>query len=60
MMEMRYRVNTAFYEYCNRLTCEGIFDIFTKVGSEVAKKAASEGAKKALEKKQEHKNLKQE
>ena len=26
------------------------FDIFTKVGSEVAKKAASEGAKKALEK----------
>ena len=25
-----------------------IFDIFTKVGSEVAKKAASEGAKKAL------------
>ena len=39
-----------YIEYCDRLTGEGIFDIFTKVGSEVAKKAASEGAKKALEK----------
>ena len=47
MMKMRYNVNTGLYEYCDRLTCEGIFDIFTKVGSEVAKKAASEGAKKA-------------
>ena len=27
-----------------------MFDIFTKVGSEIAKKAASEGAEKALEK----------
>ena len=50
MMKMRYNVNTGLYEYCDRLTGEGIFDIFTKVGSEVAKKAASEGAKKALEK----------
>ena len=47
---MRYNVNTGLYEYCDRLTVEGIFDIFTKVGSEVAKKTASEGAKKALEK----------
>ena len=50
MMKMRYNENTALYEYCDRLTGEGIFDIFTKVGSEVAKKAASEGVKKALEK----------
>ena len=50
MMKMRYNVNTGLYEYCDRLTGEGIFDIFTKVGSEAAKKAASEGAKKALEK----------
>ena len=50
MMKMRYNVNTGLYEYFDRLTCEGIFDIFTKVGSEVAKKAASEGSKKALEK----------
>ena len=50
MMKMRYNVNTGLYEYCDRLTGEGIFDIFTKVGSEVAKKAASEGAKKELEK----------
>ena len=50
MMKMRYNENTGLYEYCDRLTCECIFDIFTKVGSEVAKKAASEGAKKALEK----------
>ena len=49
MMKIRYNVNTGLYEYCDRLTGEGIFDIFTKVGSEVAKKAASEGAKKALE-----------
>ena len=47
MMKMRYNENTGLYEYCDRLTGEGIFDIFTKVGSEVAKKAASEGAKKA-------------
>ena len=50
MMKVRYNENTGLYEYCDRLTGEGIFDIFTKVGSEVAKKAASEGAKKALEK----------
>ena len=50
MMKMRYNENTGLYEYCDRLTGEGILDIFTKVGSEVAKKAASEGAKKALEK----------
>ena len=45
-MKMRYNVNTGLYEYCDRY----FFDIFTKVGSEVAKKTASEGAKKALEK----------
>ena len=45
MMKMRYNVNTRLYEYCDRLTGEGVFDIFT-----VAKKAASKGAKKALEK----------
>ena len=50
MMQMRYNVNTGLYEYCDRLTGEGIFDIFTKIGSEVVKKAASEGAKKALDK----------
>ena len=50
MMEMRYNINTGLYEYCDRLTGGGIFDILTKVGYEVAKKAASEGAKKALEK----------
>ena len=50
MMKMRYNVNTGLYEYCDRLTGEAIFYIFTKVGSEIAKKAASEGAKKALEK----------
>ena len=50
MIKMRYNVNTGLYEYCDRLTGEGSFDIFTKVGSEVAKKATSEGAKKALEK----------
>ena len=49
-MKIRYNVNTGLYEYCDRLTGEGIFYIFTKVGSEVAKKAASEVAKKALEK----------
>ena len=49
-MKMRFNENTGFYEYCDSLTGEVIFDIFTKVGSEVAKKAASEGAKKALEK----------
>ena len=46
MMKIMYIENTGLYEYCG----EGIFDIFTKVGSEVAKTAASEGAKKALEK----------
>ena len=50
MMKMRYNKNTGLYEYCDRLRGEGIFDIFTKVESEVAKKAASEGTKKALEK----------
>ena len=50
MMKMRYTENTGFYEYCERLTGEGTFDIFTQVGSDVTKKAASEGAKKALEK----------
>ena len=45
MMKMKYNKNTGLYEYCDRLTGEGIFDIFTKVGSEVAKIAASEGAK---------------
>ena len=50
MMKMRYNVNAGLYEYCDRLTGEGIFNILTKVGSEVAKKTASEGAKKALEK----------
>ena len=49
MMKMRYNANTGFYEYCDRLKGEGIFDIFTKVGSEVTKKAASEGAKKEFE-----------
>ena len=49
-MKMRYNVNTGLYEYCDRLTGEGNFDIFTKIASEVAKKATSEGAKKALEK----------
>ena len=48
-MKMRYNENTGLYEYCDRLTGEGIFDIFTKVDSEVAKKAAPEGAKKASE-----------
>ena len=50
MMKMRYNVNTRLYEHCDKLTGECIFDIFTKVGSDVAKKAAPEGAKKALEK----------
>ena len=50
MLKMRYNVNTELSEYCDRLTGEGIFYIFTKVGSEVTKKADSEGAKKALEK----------
>ena len=45
MMKMRYNENTGLYDRLR--TGEGIFDIFTKVGSEVAKKAASEGAKKA-------------
>ena len=35
-----------------------IYNVFTKVGSEVAKKAASEGAKKALEKAGIHRYLK--
>ena len=47
-MKMRYNENTGLYKYCDRLT--GIFDIFTEVGYKVAKKAASECAKKALEK----------
>ena len=50
MMKMRYNENTGLYEYCDRLTGEGICDMFKKVGFEVAKKAASEGTKKALEK----------
>ena len=50
-MKMRYNENTGLYEHCDRLTGEGIFDIFTKkVASEVSKKAASDGTKKALEK----------
>ena len=49
-MKMRYNITTGLYEYCDRLTGEDTFDIFTKVGSEVAKKAASEDAKKAFEK----------
>ena len=48
MMKMKYYENTGLYEYYDRLTGEGVFYIFTKVRSEVAKKAASEGAKKAL------------
>ena len=40
MMKMRYNVNTGLYEYCDRLTGKGMFDIFTKVGSEHAEKAA--------------------
>ena len=48
MMKMRYNVNTGLFEYCDRLTGKGIFYIFTKVGSEVAKK------------KQEHRHLKRE
>ena len=50
MMKKRYNVNTGLYDYCDRLIGEGIFDIFAKIGSEVVKKAASEGAEKALEK----------
>ena len=50
MIKMRYNEKTGLYEYCDRLTGEGIFDVFTKVGSEVAKKTASEGATKALQK----------
>ena len=50
MMKMRFNVNTGLYKYCERLKGKGIFDIFTKVGPEVAKKSASGGAKKALEK----------
>ena len=46
MIKMRYNVNTGLYEYCDRLTGEGIFDIFTKAVSQVAKKAASEGERK--------------
>ena len=46
-MKIRYNVNTGLYEYCDRLTGEDIFYIFTKIGSEVAKKAASEDAKKS-------------
>ena len=30
MMKMRYNVNTGLYEYCDRLTGEVIFYIFTK------------------------------
>ena len=26
-MKMRYNVNTELFEYCDRLTCEGIFYI---------------------------------
>ena len=28
MMKMRYNENTGLYEYCDRLTSEGILDIF--------------------------------
>ena len=49
-MKMRYNVNTGLYDNCDRLPGKGILYIFTKVGSEVAKKRASEDAKKALEK----------
>ena len=49
-MKMRYNIKTGLYEYCDRLTGEGMFYTFKKVGSEDAKKVASEGAKKALEK----------
>ena len=38
MMKMRDNETTRLYEYCDRLTGEGILDIFKKVGSEVAKK----------------------
>ena len=38
MMKMGYNVNTGLYEYCDRLTGKGIFDIFTKVGSELRRK----------------------
>ena len=48
MMKMKYYENTGLYEYYDRLTGEGIFYIFTKVSSEVAKQAVSEAAKKAL------------
>ena len=50
MMKMRYNETTGLFEYCDRLKGKGIFYISTKVGPEVVKKAASEGAKKALEK----------
>ena len=46
MMKMRYNETTGLYEYCDRLTGEGIFNIFTKISSEVAKKAASEVQRK--------------
>ena len=53
MMKMRYNENTGLYEShdCNRLTGEGNFDIFTKVGSEVAKEAAKKKKKKKKKKK---------
>ena len=41
MMKMRYNKNTRLYDYGDRLTGEGVFDIFTKVGSKVVKKASS-------------------
>ena len=49
MMKMRYNENTGLYEYCDRLTGEGIFDIFTKVGSEGAKKALEKAGTQTLE-----------
>ena len=38
MMKMGYNVKTGLYEYRNRQTGKGIFDIFTKVGSELRRK----------------------
>ena len=48
-MKMRYNENTGLYEYCDRLAGDGIFNIFTKVGSEVAKKALEKAGTQALD-----------
>ena len=37
---MRYNDNTGLYEYCDRLTGEGMFDIFTKAGEKLCHKEA--------------------